>query len=195
MTAVEEVDPVERSRRLRQEADLVLEETRAFDILRAYGRIVPTGSYYLDVMVYPDVDLYISKVSIEQLFDIGAQFASSPLVFQVVFEKAREVRMAGGLYLKPRIEYGDWGRPWKVDIWSLDERTLDEVIQPMYHFKQAMTPYLREQIIRYKASILTTALRTPMYSGYLIYRAFIDEGMSDPEQVTRYLIEHGIQIG
>src|SRR5512135_3315052 len=87
---VNTMDPLERASKLRQEADLVLQKVGVYDILRPYGRIVPTGSYFLDVMVYPDIDLMMSKVSVEQLFQIGGRLASSAMVFQVVFEKSRD---------------------------------------------------------------------------------------------------------
>jgi hypothetical protein len=155
---------------------------------------VPTGSYFLDVMAYPDIDLYITKVSIDQLFAIGAQLAKSDLVFRVEFEKSNEPRLPRGLYLKPRIAYGDWGRPWKVDIWSLDEAVIEQLMQPMWRFQTRMTAQLREQIIRYKLSVMTKLNRPPMYSGYFIYKAFIDEGMTDFDQVTAYLIANGIRM-
>jgi hypothetical protein len=189
------IDPLERSAALRQEADLVLEQVRLHEILRPYGRIVPTGSYYLDVMAYPDIDLYISKVSIEELFAIGGQFAACERVFQVIFEKSRTADLPGGLYLKPRIEYGAWGRPWKIDIWSLDDGVIEAKMEPMLRFEREMTAELRERILRYKVSILTESHRTPMYSGYYVYRAFIDEGLTDFDEVTHYLVEHGIQMG
>jgi hypothetical protein len=62
-------------------------------------------------------------------------------------------------------------------------------------FKQVMTAATREQIIRYKQTILTTSRRTPMYSGYHICKAFIDEGLTDSEAVTNYLVEQGIRMG
>jgi len=188
------MDPLERASKLRQEADLVLQRVGVYDILRPCGRIVPTGSYFLDAMVYPDIDLMMSKVSIEQLFQIGGRLASSDLVFEVVFAKSREANLPGGLYLKPRVDYGDWGRPWKIDIWSLDDSIIDQQMEPMTRFKSRMVGALREQIIRYKLSIMTDQHRTPMYSGYFIYKAFIDEGMSDFRQVTQYLIDNGISI-
>ena len=83
--------------------------SRLHDIVRPYARVVPTGSYYLDLMMFPDIDLYISKVSLDDLFHIGAQLARCERVIQVVFERSRMARLPGGLYLKPRIEYGDWG--------------------------------------------------------------------------------------
>ncbi len=188
------MDPLERASKLRQEADLVLQKVGVYDILRPYGRIVPTGSYFLDVMVYPDIDLMMSKVSVEQLFQIGGRLASSDLVFQVVFEKSRDANLPGGLYLKPRVNYGDWGRPWKIDIWSLDDPIIDRQMEPVTRFKSKMVGPIREQIIRYKLSIMTDQHRTPMYSGYFIYKAFIDEGITDFQQVTRYLIDNGISV-
>jgi hypothetical protein len=189
------MNPLERALKLRQEADLVLQEIRLSAILAPYSRIVPTGSYFLDVMVYPDIDVYMSKVSIEQLFQIGAQLAACPRVFQVVFEKSRDaVLMPGGLYLKARVEYGDWGRPWKIDIWSLDEAVIDQRMADMQRFRHKMTDRLREQIVNYKVSILTDQQRTPMYSGYFIYKAFLDEGIADFQKVAQYLKDNGIAM-
>jgi hypothetical protein len=111
-----------------------------------------------------------------------------------VFEKSTDPSLPGGLYVKLRVAYGDWGRPWKIDIWSVDRAVITQKMEPMHRFRRCMTPQLREQIIRYKRSVLTAEGRTPMYSGYYIYKAFIDEGITDAERVTRYLIEHGIQV-
>lgn len=188
------MEPIERAAKLRQEADFVLQQVNVYDILRPHGTIVPTGSYFLDVMVYPDIDLYVSRVSIGQLFDIGGQLAESELVFRVEFEKSDEPQLPGGLYLKPRIAYGDWGRPWKIDIWSLDDRVIEERMHPMWRFQSRMTAELREQIIRYKLSVMTKLKRPPVYSGYFIYKAFIDEGMTEFHQVTAYLIANGIRM-
>jgi hypothetical protein len=100
-----------------------------------------------------------------------------------------------GLYLKLRLDYGDWGRPWKIDIWSLDDALIDRNMADMHHFQAAMSGDLREQILRYKYSILTEQHRTPVYSGYFVYKAFVDEGLSDFEEVTRYLVSQGIHMG
>src|SRR4030043_1431482 len=153
--------PLERAAKLRQEADVVLGLISLYDILRLYGKVFATGSFFLDAMVYPDIDLYITKINLDQLFQIGAQIARSGLVTQVVFERTDDpVRLPDGLYLKPRVNYGDWGRPWKIDIWSLDEAVIQCKMAEMSHFQSRMTPALREQIIRYKLSIMTPQKRT-----------------------------------
>jgi hypothetical protein len=187
--------PHEHAAKLRQEADLVLRLIKLNAILRPYGKVFSTGSYYLDVMVYPDIDLYITKVSLDEMFKIGVQIASCELVAQVVFQRTDDpVRLPEGMYLKSRVNFGEWGRPWKIDLWSLAEEVIMQKMADMEHFMLKMTPAIREQIIRYKLSVLTSDIRTPVYSGYYIYKAFIDEGLTDFDSVTRYLISCGIQM-
>lgn len=186
--------PLEYAGKLRQEADLILQKVRLMEILGPSRKITFTGSYFLDVMVYPDIDIYIPALTVAQLFQVGAQLAESELVAQVIFEKSNNPQLPGGLYLKPRIAYGDWGRPWKIDIWSLDEALIEQKMEPMQGFKARMTDQVRGQIINYKLSIMTSTSRTPMYSGYFIYKAFIDEGLTAYEEVTQYLIKNGIEI-
>ena len=188
------MDPLARSAKLRQEADQVIHTIGLRDILAPYGPVAFIGSYFLDVMAYPDIDISIPPVTIAQLFRIAGQIAASELVAEVVFQRSKTPDLPGGLYLKPRIEYGDWGRPWKIDIWSLSETLIRQSVTEMQRLKAAMTEGLRQQIIRYKCSILTPGGRTPTYSGIHIYRAFIDEGLSDFGDVTRYLVAHGIQV-
>ena len=95
--------PGEHAAKLRREADVVLDLIGLFAILRPYARVFPNGSYFLDVMVYPDIDLYITKVSLTQIFEIAAQLASCDQVIQVVFSKTDDpVNLPDGLYLKPR---------------------------------------------------------------------------------------------
>jgi hypothetical protein len=188
------MNPLERAARLRQEADVVMQEIGMLDVLSQYGEVTFSGSYFLNVMAYPDIDLYLSRVTVAQMFRIGGQLAESALVREVVFAKPDVPHLPGGLYLKPRIAYGNWGRLWKVDIWSLDDAIIEEQMRDLWRFKDRMTPQLREQIVAYKVSVLTPAHRTPTYSGYFIYKAFFDEGMTDFAQVTQYLVEQGIRM-
>ena len=190
----QQYEPLALAERLHQQAGQVLSDLRLAEIIAPYGAITPTGSYYLNVMVYPDIDIYLPKVSIAQLFSVGGQLAQAEGVVQAVFEQ-NDPMMPGGLYFKLRIANNAWGRPWKVDLWSLDPDLLEQKMAPMRHFLDCLTPELRRQILRYKLSVLTSTGRTPMYSGYFIYKAFIDEGLTDFEQVTQYLRANGIQLG
>src|SRR5215203_5589191 len=137
------MDWLERSTRLRQEAERMLDETGILSLLAAYGRIVPTGSYFLDLMVYPDIDLYLAKVSMQQAERIRDQLTAIPQVYEVTMKPSDDLSLPGGIYIKPRIRYGAWERAWKVDIWSLDEALIEEKIADVGRFQAKLTPALR----------------------------------------------------
>lgn len=188
-------DPLERATRLQLEAGELMKTIRLLESLQPSGEVFFTGSYYLDVMVYPDLDLYVPMTGVENIFAAAGQLASHPVVTRVTYENEDHPILPGGLFLNLRVNLGDWGRLWKVDIWWLEEDLIHEKIRIMQRFKQLLTPDLREQIIRYKTSLLNNLGRTPRFSGYFVYKAFLDEGLRDPADVTGYLVTSGINIG
>ena len=110
------------------------------------------------------------------------------------FLKGGSGELKDGLYIKPEIEYGEWGRLWKIDIWALHEDVLAEKRREMGDLKERMTEEHRALILDTKYRLLTDEGRTPMFSGIYIYRAIIDEGLKDPVSIDEYLQESGIVL-
>jgi hypothetical protein len=133
-------------------------------------------------------------MTIDQIFQACAALAACPLVIQVVFERPNEPRLPGGLYFKPRIAYGSWGRPWKIDIWAIERRLIAQQTAELDELRRRITPELRELIVRYKVSRLNSQNRTPMGSGYWIYQAVLVEGRRCEAEIDAYLAEKGIII-
>lgn len=184
--------PEQRARCLHKEADTVLEMTDLKKHCAAIGQIIPTGSYFMDLMMYPDIDIYLPQTAHKTLFTLAAKLAEYDFVRKMVIEKGDSGDLANRYYLKPIIEYGDWGRPWKIDIWFLPPDIINKKHKELQDFKKRMTPEQRKLILEYKHSILTDAGRTPMFSGIFIYRAVINLGMKDFPEITEYLKENGI---
>ena len=188
------MDPAARSTKLKQEADALLQEIGLAKLCRDIGNLTPTGSYYLDVMIYPDIDLYLPPTTPRQLFQIAGHLAENYPVERLNYLNGGPGELKNGLYIKPVIAIGNWERPWKIDIWSVDQSIIVKKSGEMRSFKERMTPEQRELIIQYKFSILTPEHRTPIFSGYYIYQAVIDHGMTAPEEITEYLKMNSIQV-
>ncbi len=104
----------ERSAALIKEADELLDFIRLRDLCAGIGEILPTGSYFLDLMIYPDVDLYLPMTTSENLLAVAAQLSRLDCVKKINFQKRGRDDLKDGLYLKPVIERGGWERPWKI---------------------------------------------------------------------------------
>lgn len=186
--------PLERADKLKAEADQLLQDIQLEELCREIGKPMPTGSYFLDTMVYPDIDLYLPPATPTQLLKIGAYLAENHPVTRVNFLNGGSGPLKDALYIKPVIAAGDWERPWKIDIWAVEELFIAEKNAELLRFKEKMTPPLRELIIEYKYSILNEEYRTPMFSGYYVYQAVFDHSMRDYGEITAYLRENGIKV-
>jgi len=182
------MDPLTRAASLHQEAGIILQAIRFQEILRPYGKITFTGSYFLGLMAYPDIDVEMPPLTQVQIFNVLGQFFEHPWVDKVELERPNEPRLPGGIYFMLRIVHGNWGRPWKIDMWSLSPELVEAGAKEMRRLKALITPAKREIILRYKVARLNAQGRTPMGSGWWIYKAVLEEGLSEMGEIDGYLL-------
>lgn len=188
------MNPTERSAQLRREADELLATIELAKLCASIGEITPTGSYLLDLMMYPDIDVYVPPATPRQLFEIVAALTEKHPVIRVNFLNGGSGELANALYIKPVIALGNWERPWKIDIWAADNDLIQRKNAELQKLAYKMTPQQRSLILEYKFSVLNEKGRTPMFSGIFIYRAIIEEGLCDFAEITDYLRDHSIDI-
>ena len=155
---------------------------------------MPTGSYFMDLMMYPDIDLCLPPTTPEKLLGVGMELAKLGFVKRLRYLRGGSGELSDGLYMKPEIEYGKWGRLWKIDIWALPISVLEAKRREMEGLKARMTPRHRAIILDTKYRLLTDEKRTPMYSGIFIYRAVINEGLADMDSIVSFLRENGVDL-
>lgn len=188
------MDPLERARRLRREADEVLDRFRFRELCAPIGPLTPTGSYFMDLMIYPDIDLYLPPTTPEMLMGVGTQLAVLENTLRVNFLRGGPGPLADGLYLGPKIAYGNWERPWKFDLWAVPRSFIAAQNAELADLKARMTPAQRKLILQTKFRLLTDEGRTPTFSGIFIYRAVIDHQMDDHASIVAFLRANGIDV-
>lgn len=186
--------PLERAEKLRKEADELLQTIKLAELCREIGPLTPTGSYYLDLMIYPDIDVYVPPARPAQLFEVISKLTEHHPIVQVNYLSAGTGPLKNGRYIKPVIAYGDWERPWKIDIWAIDQSFIDKKQAELKSIKNRITPEKRALILNYKYSILDQDHRTPRFSGHYVYQAVLDHGLTDFSAITAYLRTHEIEV-
>ncbi len=177
---------------MRSEADEVLDLIRLEELVVPIGQIQPTGSYFMDLMMYPDLDVNLPRTTPDKLLQVAVELSKQPCVRKIRYLRGGPGDLRDGFYLKPEIAFGDWGRLWKIDIWSLPEPVRAKQHEEMNALKRRMTAAHRAIILDTKYRLLADEGRTPMYSGLFIYRAVIDLGMTQQAAIDEYLADNGI---
>jgi hypothetical protein len=186
--------PEERSRALRQEADEVLDLIGLHEVCAPIGKLAPTGSYLLDLMMYPDIDLYLPPTTPEKLLGVAVEVAKHDCIQRINYIRGGPGDLKDGLYLKPVVIHGRWERPWKIDIWSLASSVVEKKQAELNDLRTRMTLQQRAVILDVKYRLLTDDGRTPMFSGIHIYRAVIDNGLEQLDDIVTVLRDNGIEV-
>lgn len=186
--------PEDRSRALRQEADQVLDLIHLQELCAPLGQLMPTGSYFMDLMMYPDIDFNLPLTTPEKLLGVAVELSKLECVQKIRYLRGGSGDLENGFYLKPEIAYGCWGRLWKIDIWSLPSTILEKTHAEMADLRTRMTPEHRAIILDTKYRLLTDAGRTPMFSGIYIYKAVIDNGLTELSDIVEFLKKNGIVL-
>jgi len=186
--------PEDRSRALRQEADEVLDLVRLHALCAPIGELRPTGSYFMDLMMYPDVDLYLPPTTPDALLKVAVELAKQDCVQRINYIRGGPGDLKDGLYLKPVVAHGGWERPWKIDIWALPSSVAEKKQAELEDLRTRMTPEQRRVILDTKHRLLTDDGRTPMFSGIHIYKAVVDKGLEQLDDIVEFLEKNGINV-
>ena len=188
--------------KLHAEADEILHGGRRVDgILRGYGKVHYTGSYALDLMAWPDIDITMvldgDPYSFETFFAMGRELAQVEGVDKIEYWNSLKWdvhNLPKGLYWGVRLDTGNWPVPWKIDVWATNDTEFTRNQELMKRLSGELTPEARKLIVEIKHSVLTPEGRTPQGSGYYIYEAVLFKGLRTPREVRQYVREHGINI-
>jgi len=201
------MNALETAEGLHRQATEIIHNRGLDNILSVYGNVLYTGSYSLNVMAWPDIDISMvmddQADTLDAFFEMGHKIAHLDGVFSLKFDdfvrsgvpgrEELEVVYPRGLYWGGRMEIPGGGVPWKLDIWAVDSAEQARNRAMMQRYRHAMTDEARRLIVETKLALITSEGRTPMGSGCHIYDAILFEGMRAEEEIRAWLRQQGIR--
>ncbi|HJO95361.1 MAG TPA: hypothetical protein QF753_18325 [Victivallales bacterium] len=180
---------------LKKEADFLLFKCGIYDTLKEIGKVYFTGSYELDVMVWPDIDIYLvtpkSKNIITELgIAAGKLIANYDRIVTVKVERDYCKRLAScppGQYLQLKIETDSFDCLWKVDIWVIPQQALQKKLYETEDFLKHMTKDKRNLILECKQRLKGDNFRTPSFSSYHVYKAVLQKKITNITDIIDYV--------
>ena len=141
-----------------------------------------TGSYALDAMAWPDVDINVRFAGHhEDIFALGSEIlkALSPSWFELR-HTANEPDSPGIYFLG--FETRRHSILWNVDIWFLDDDRFAANRDWLQATSSAMTSKRRDSIVAIKQSLLTRGVYPTQRSSMEVYAAVLNGDVRDVEE-------------
>ncbi len=123
------MNALQYSKEIKEEANVILQESGILEILKEYGDVEVIGSYALDVMYRPDIDILVfahshnrrkaKEVTIKLL---NLDYFNELCFVNKVGEKSNGTPQ--GYYLQPHKRVAE--RDWKFDIWLTTRGNFDD---------------------------------------------------------------------
>jgi hypothetical protein len=183
---------VRHSKRLHQEASELLDKEGLLPMLKSFGTTRVIGSYTLDTMTWPDIDISMNlpkEQNIELFFEIAKRIATKFEITKVSYSNHFIRGFPGydhGLYSGIQLRYN--GREWKIDLWGYDDTD--------YHTHMAEFDTLYRQlqqadqlaILRIKHIICQHSdYRGNIYNSMAIYRAVLEDKVETVDEFNAWL--------
>ena len=156
-------EPLKVAENLKAEANVLISDYGLGRVLSSFGDVWYRGSYEMNTMVWPDLDIHMVMVpdpwSVGRFFELGTQLVSLGNVLTMSFHDCAHFPrdgQPGGLHWTWRADNRDGGIPWKVDLWSTKAEVLGQDRVQMETVRERMTEKDRRKIIEIKHSLLTT---------------------------------------
>lgn len=168
---------------IKNQADHLIRQTRLLEVLNRHGTPAITGSYFMNIMAWNDLDLYLNP---------GTGFDPYSMIADLN-AALRPFRFDG--FVNDRsIFYGCEttisGERWNIDVWIRTEAEIAESLASCAGLLRRMEsqPGTREAIVAIKTALIQKGLygfdKHPVhhYHSRDIYDAVLNEGILSPEE-------------
>lgn len=184
---------------LQEEAQAIIDDKKLWKPLLDNGKIIVGGSTFLDLLVFPDLDVYFETGDdVTNIFaEMARHFVRRNDIPRIDLQKDIHEKYPGqvpeGIFLQCRFNNGR--RIWKIDIWAVkDPEIVTNKMKEAKHFKDIMTSKQRELILQVKTKLAAPFGRTPCFSSYNVYKAVLEEGLQDIDSVISCLRTKGCNV-
>lgn len=174
-----------RSTSIQREANEFLQQELS-DLLDKYGEVFVGGSYFYDLMVWRDLDIYMKAptITIHEFFQLGAEITERSAAVKSYFTNNRG-QNPNGLYWGIRL--GDTrAGAWKLDIWAVDEPDYQRHVDYAQTIRQRLTSETRALILQIKDAYWQSAAYRNQITSHVIYEAVLDQKVKSLEEFQQY---------
>jgi len=187
-----DIDVVEHSDLLRQEADRILYAEGLLLLLKTYGPTRVIGSYTLNTMTWPDIDISMVlpyKQDVELFFDIGQKIALNFQVTRMSFSNHYIRGLPGfdhGLYWGIRVNFAE--REWKIDLWGYCETDYNAHMADFDSLHKQLMDVDRSTILCIKLPISQRPdYRGKTYNSMAVYQAVLSGKVTTVAEFYRWI--------
>lgn len=200
-------DLIKQNEQLQKEGEEVLASLQLLRLLKEIGEVHLVGSFPLGLMVWRDIDIEVMAATA-----VGAPVAVITKLlslqyrrfdFTVLDNRNLKPGLPNGVYLG--IKYYGYAetveqyrsakeKVWKIDIWFLASGDIRSGKDQLAWLKKSLTPEKREQILEIKAKVYTNPAYRHAYHSVDIYKAVLEEGVTDVDGFRQYLAKTGREL-
>ncbi len=178
---------------IKKEADEILNRNGLLRILEEYGKVSVSGSYFLDLMTWRDLDIYLTndRMNEETFFELGKNISLCIKPSKMNYRNeiiGRTEHLPKGYY---------WGcytninsNAWKVDVWSISKEEFDEKEKAIYDLKSQIDAVQRMDILNLKNSVYNHPLYRKKFYSVDIYNAVINDKVNNDEGFREWLLHN-----
>ena len=183
---------VKYSRLLRREATELLDKEGLLSMLKAVGTTQVIGSYALDTMTWPDIDISMNlpdAQNVEVFFELAKSIATKFEITKMSYSNHNIRNFPGfdhGLYWGILLRYA--GREWKVDLWGYNDTDYQRHITEANELSCQLQQADHLAILRIKHVICQhPEYRGNVYNSMAIYRAVLEDKVESVDAFKTWL--------
>ena len=180
------------SKLLRREATELLDKEGLLSMLRAVGTTQVIGSYALDTMTWPDIDISMNlpeAQNVELFFELAQRIATKFEITKMSYSNHYIRNFPGfdhGLYWGIQLRYAS--REWKVDLWGYNDTDYQRHIAEANELFCQLQQADHAAILRIKHVICQhPEYRGTLYNSMAIYRAVLEDKVESVDAFKAWL--------